>query len=366
MGIEKLTIRQYRPTDREKIIELLDIAFKKWPHFDLDCSPKDHWDWKFIDNPLRKKTIVLAEIDNKIVSCDHMLYNQVKIGNIVRPCGQSVDMAVHPDFRGRGIYSKMRKFETETEIFRELGYWASSNPIVLSVENKMGNQTFPHPVSRLVRIRDIDLHLKDHSLADRTVLKLGYETLRAFSAVGKTLYRSPRINSNIDIDETSIFGEGVDDLWEKMRGSYLFATERRREYLNWRYCDHRAGRFRILTAKEKGELIGYAALRVNTYDKDYPIGYLADLCALPARLDCADALIFNSLKFFDDLNVNLVDYCGVRGHPYEKRVRDFGFVDSRNNVFVGYSGEYDERQLQNFKSSTPEQLLFQWGDLDWI
>jgi len=33
-----------------------------WPPFDLDCTPLEHWNWKFIDNPNRMITIVVGSV----------------------------------------------------------------------------------------------------------------------------------------------------------------------------------------------------------------------------------------------------------------------------------------------------------------
>lgn len=47
---EGFIAKEYQPGDEEGIVELLEIVFDGWPHFDLPCSRVDHWKWKFLDN----------------------------------------------------------------------------------------------------------------------------------------------------------------------------------------------------------------------------------------------------------------------------------------------------------------------------
>jgi hypothetical protein len=96
-------IREYEEGDEAQIVNLLKIGFNGWPKFDLTCSKREHWNWKFLDSPIKKKQITVAEADGEIIGCDHTLYNHVKIGNETYICGQAVDTAIHPDFRGKGI-----------------------------------------------------------------------------------------------------------------------------------------------------------------------------------------------------------------------------------------------------------------------
>ncbi len=48
--------------------------------------------------------------------------------------------------------------------------------------------------------------------------------------------------------------------------------ERNRDYLNWRYCDPRAGGFLVTQAEENGRLVGFSAPKINHYDPNYPVG----------------------------------------------------------------------------------------------
>ena len=370
MSNTDVIVRTYQVGDEDQIVDLLVKGFNGWPRFDLDCSARDHWDWKFIDNPTRKKQITLAEINKVIVGCDHTLFNYVKIGEKTQESGQAVDSAVHPDYRGKGIYSKIRKFDEEVDHLQSSStnfvYSASSNPIIIKKEGEMETRPFPYPLIRLARIIDIDLHLRSHNFSSKILLETGYRAAKSVNSIETMLSSSKKSNSKLKIVQIHRFDDRIKLFWKKIKENYLFILERSPEYLNWRYCDHRGGNYVIRQAEEDGEIIGYIVFRVNRYEKEYPTGYVVDLCTLPNRQDCENALIAEAVGYFDDLKVNVVNYVINKGHPFESRFKRFGFLDSRSNIYVGthftsYSKEYDE-----LDGSPPDKILLQFGDIDWI
>jgi hypothetical protein len=365
-----LIVRQYLPGDEDQIVKLLQIVFQGWPHFDLDHSSKDHWDWKFLDNPIKNQLAFVAEFENKIVGCDHMLMNRIKLGRKIFQCKQAVDAAVHPNFRGIGVYSKIRAYEMEVELdfSPPLGliYYASGNPIIINKEEGLGYRRFPHPIVHLVRILNVDTHLKKYNLTKKSLLKYGYNTSKILDLIQNSLKKTKVVESKLRIVDINRFDERIEIFWDKIKDDYSFITEKSRKYLNWRYSDPRGGKYIIKEAEEDGAIIGYVVLRVNNYVSDYHTGFIVDLNTLWDHPDCADALIAESLRFFDETKINIVNYCIVKGHPYEKQFKKFGLVNSRNDIYVAYRSGSDVPELEDFKYSTPGKMLFQYGDIDWI
>ena len=66
---DSITIRQYQEGDEKEIVELLRLAFNGWPNFDLPCTPLEHWQWKYKDNPQNKIIASIAESEGRIVGC---------------------------------------------------------------------------------------------------------------------------------------------------------------------------------------------------------------------------------------------------------------------------------------------------------
>ncbi len=81
--------------------------FDGWPSYDVECSMVDYWRWKFLDNPLKKSCIALCSEDTKLVGCAHFLLHKLKLQDRITLCSYGTDVAVHPDYRGRGIYTRL-------------------------------------------------------------------------------------------------------------------------------------------------------------------------------------------------------------------------------------------------------------------
>jgi hypothetical protein len=74
---QPLTIREYEPGDEHQIVELLELVFDGWPHFDLPCTSLEYWRWKYLDNPNEKRTIPVITIGDKVVYTNHGLTRNV-------------------------------------------------------------------------------------------------------------------------------------------------------------------------------------------------------------------------------------------------------------------------------------------------
>ena len=75
-------VRPYKPGDEDQIIQLLDVVFDGWPHFNIPCTPLEHWEWKYLDNPRKKYFASVAEVDGRIVGCCHSIPVRIKIGEL--------------------------------------------------------------------------------------------------------------------------------------------------------------------------------------------------------------------------------------------------------------------------------------------
>jgi predicted N-acetyltransferase YhbS len=364
---ETVATRPYVNGDEDQIVGLLQRVFGTWPKFDLKHSSLDHWRWKYLDNPPRKKVVVVAESGGKIVGSHHGVYSRVKVGDRSVLTQQGTDLAVDKDFRGMGLYGKMQavKDQLALEAGASLGYGLSTNPIVVGVLHER-NLPFPSPLQYMVNIRDIELHLKNSDNPDDVKKKYGYLGMSGLNLMRNKLRAKRRSGSEFQIFEKGMFGEEIDAFWGLVKDYYNFIIERDRGYLNWRYSDKRGGDYKILQVNEGERLIGYIVLRVNALNRDYPKGYIVDLLTIPGRLDVANALIRNAAEFFIDEGVNIVQALAISGHPYKRLLEESGFVNGMVNYYLGYRVIKPEEDIKKFESSSPERLHFMFGDLDWI
>jgi predicted N-acetyltransferase YhbS len=361
-------IRLYQPGEETKIVELLDDAFHGWPHFDLQCPRLDHWRWKYEDNPVNRKMVIVGESDQNIIGCSHGVYLRLKMGNRSLIAHQGVDLAVHKDFRDKGVFSKMIELKDKSlkEDHTNIYYVLSTAPIVTKHHIKIGRQQFPSPLKRQIKIRDMNLHLK--MVNPTRIRAYGYNVLKASNQLRNLLTPDQFLGSKPDFEISDLerFDERIDVFWNEIKGDYNFIVERDMSHLNWRYCDGRGGDYVVKQATGNGNVLGYAVLRVDKYNPEYPVGYIIDLLAQPDRLDISDALIRDADRWFTKLGVNVIQAMAIKGHPYEKLFARNNFLYDRRELSLLYTPMNVGEELNDFVNSNPAKLHFEFGDLDWI
>ena len=87
---------------------------------------------------------------------------------------------------------------------------------------------------------------------------------------------------------------------------------------------------------------------------------------IPGREDVAGALVADAMRYFEGLGLNYVSYWGVEGHPNERVIKEFGFLDARNDPYVLLTRINVNSEWDTFMTSSAEQISFQHGDTDWI
>jgi hypothetical protein len=367
----EVVVRPFTKGDEEGIVALLQTVFKGWPHFDLQCSPLNHWLWKYEDNPLRSKAVIVAESDHRIVGCTHGYYLKVKVGQRSLLAQQGTDLAVLEDFRGMGLYPKMivMKNEIHKKHRVNMTYALSSNPIVYKKDLKENRPQFPSQLKHYVKIWDVSKHFSTNPGQDKLLKKYGYTALKTMNKLGNIVDSSGNSNtasSLVEILETSVMDNEMGDFWDLVKGDYNFIVERDTIYMNWRYHDRRGGEYSVRYARDSSDVLGFMVLRVNKLREDYPVGYVVDLLAQPKRLDVVDALLRDALHFFKERGVNMVHSMVVKGHPYDRLFMKHGFLYDREKLILFYSPKDVGEELNDLTGSPPNKLHFTYGDLDWI
>lgn len=345
-------------------MNLLQSAFDGWPNFDIICSPLEHWRWKYQDN-LLGSVVTLGVWEDKIIGARHSFLIRIKIGEKSFFCKYSADTAVHPDFRNMGVQKKMVELSNELSVRAGARYiyYVSSNPILIRSWMRR-RPPFPHGISNLVRIRDVDKQLKAMPVKNVWFIRLSLNALKFFNKIKNMFGRSQTSRHELDINEVSNFDSRIDEFWGKVSDHYKFIVERNRDYLNWRYCNYGGGEFIVKQAEEDGHILGFIVLRVNRLRPNYPVGFIVDLLTLPGRLDVADSLIGNAVQYFDSHNINLINFMVVRNNPYEGVMKEHGFLDSRIKIHLFYRSYGKEDEMGKLKTVPADNIHFAYGDID--
>jgi hypothetical protein len=364
---EGYVVRAYRQGDEEGIVELLELAFDGWPKFDLLCGPLEHWRWKYQDNPLRMNQIVVGVSNNRIVGCLHYPSLRIKIGNRVCLSTQGTDLAVHSDFRRKAIFNKMMdlglKMRKESGI--QLHYSLSWNPI-LSKTSSTFYHRFPHRVMRFFKIYDVSLQLKKQPIKYGFIYKYGFHLAKLSNKWKNTFRPSHPSSYDFHIGKMTHFDERIEEFWGEISNYYHFVIERSRDYLNWRYCDPRGGDYLVKIAQTGAKILGYMVLRINRHQRDYPIGYIADLLTLPERPDVATALVEDAVNYFDGHSINMTLCMVIKNHPYEAILRRNGFITKGEKPPLFYREYVEVDELGRLEADSRSHIHFAYGDLDVI
>ena len=359
---KEFSVRLYQTGDEEGIVDLLKLSFPEWAKRE---APLDYWKWKYLDTPLGS-VVVVAVRDDKIIGSAHRINFNVKIEALVYSYQLGDDLATHPDFRGMGVYNKIMVFIEKLRLKEnKILLSITSNPITINDQIKRGRIIFPHLISHMIRVKNVGLHLKAKSVKNAKIIKFGLSFFKALNRLKNILSFTlhSKHKEDFEIIQTTSFDDRINTFWEKGKDSYNFILEKNSGYMNWRYCDPRAGHYVVKQAVKDGEVLGFIVLELRK-DGDYAEGYVADLLALPGRMDFAEALLKNACKYFDDIGVNAVNYRAVKGHPYLSLFSRNGFLDTPriSNMHVIWDFNGSEREYEVIKASHPDKVHFNYGD----
>jgi GNAT superfamily N-acetyltransferase len=104
----KYSIRRFLLSDVSGVVQLLNLTFKPTQPF-----TEEWWTWKYQKNPSgfwgEKGDIWVAESGGQIVGHYAIIPCNVKSGYETVVAGQSVDTAVHPEYRRIGIFDTLAR-----------------------------------------------------------------------------------------------------------------------------------------------------------------------------------------------------------------------------------------------------------------
>jgi len=359
--MSNLEINYYNQGDETNIIKLLIDSFERWPNHEPNCKPIEHWRWKYLENPTGLNNIVYMTDNSTIVGCDHTFFKTVKMGENTIIAGISGDTATHKNYRGRGIYKELAAAKKQIRKSQGgiFGYWITINPIFIEYAKKLQRPTFPHPISNMFKILDVEQYFGPTRLTEKGIKKIGYLIL---SKKNKSEIME---DGDLEVRLIKNFDEKADTFWSKIKNHYNFIIERDSTYLNYRYCDHRAGKYSVYALFEKNEMYGYIVLgEKQTGEKR--TGIILDLLTLPNLGKGIDLLIQSAFEYYSQKGINRVFCWAIEGHPLRKALLKHGFVSLKSDVPHLYFAEEAVKELLIIQNSSPDKLHLSKGDIDEI
>jgi hypothetical protein len=357
--VQTYEVRSYKPNDQNEIVNLLIQTFPEWQK---RKNPIDYWTWKYIDTPYGSD-IRIIEKAGKIIFVGHQMQEYIKIADKILLATYGDDFATHQDYRGQGLWSSTRVY-SEKMIKRlniKFSFSLSSNPVVIESNKKRMNRGFPKPIGHLIKISDIDLHIKAKGIDKPSLMKLGYIIQNEIRKL--TIPTLKTLEEEIVIKETKKFGANNDTFWDKIKPDYDFIIDKSSHFLNWRFCDPRGGNFRIYQAIKNDQILGFIVTNI-VEEAGYKEGYIMELLTLDDQQNIADKLIQHALKTFEDDYVNAVHYKECVSGKYQNAFKRNSFIEipGMQEIYIPCSFKADKHLEPIFRNAPSTRLHFGYGD----
>jgi len=366
-SIPELTVRNPGEADQAQIVELLSRAFHRWPQFEIPVSPIEHLRWKMRSDPVAARHHWVGVIDDRIVVMLLRVIRRFRVRGRDCLARDGVDAAVDPDYQERGLYSAMVDESKERPQYLEVdfGISYSSNPRLQHRDVRKGSKRLGNPIQVLekrYRARAIVRRRREQHggrlPAPLAVLRIRLQA--ALNRIGHPPYWRP-MKPGWSITTLGRFDTRVDAFFDEACRPFDFLVVRSSDYLNWRYCEPAAGKFTVRVAEQEGRILGYLVFKISERS-----GYIADLLALPGRLDVVRSLVEDALQLLREARAERVRCWMIARHPYNGLLRRYGFVDTRRDIWSVHKAIDEGSTLLDFMEEATARIHLMVGDSDWI
>ena len=360
--------RVMRGDDLDQVFELIDVAFgDRWPKLPIQVPKRDHLAWKISAPELTEDPPELVECDGRIVG----YVGGSAVGLWVQ--GKRIrgwhggDFCIHPDFQELGLTTPWRE-------------WREKEKFPLIPPGTAIGEGSTHP--RLIRSsKRLDDRVLIANKVDRLALPPGFAAIAGGGSdsrmSARSLFRAVRTAvklqvrrqrwrpysepvTSLTVQTVESFDERADQLWELVKAEFDFAKIRDQQYLNWRFCDPRAGVYRVRAVEDGDELLGFMVMSTTGGDAQ-----IVDLMVAPGRIDALRALLEDALAKVRRDGTSSVTVLLPHVHPYRETFLRYGFIKYHRVGPMGF-GRRDDSPLYFLERDKRARLHVAFGDEDHV
>ena len=148
-----IAVREAGESDTTAIVGLLKLSLGERSAL----RTEEYWRWKHIRNPFGPSRVLLAFDGSRLVAVRAFMAWRFRMGDRLFPAWRAVDTAVHPQWQGKGLFTRLtteliRLLEPEVPAF----IFNSPNPRSMAGYLKMGWELW-HSAPLAVRVSPLDL-----------------------------------------------------------------------------------------------------------------------------------------------------------------------------------------------------------------
>ncbi len=357
---KNIVIREYREGDEVSIMKLRGLVLS-------GSKDMDWWVWQYKQNPAGEPIIIVAEDGdtNEIVSHFSYIPLRMKIENNIIYAVTSVDLMVHPNYRGLGIYNKSRL--KGLGIARQKGYifeYSFPNLDMLPINRKYGIRPVFKKTPLWVKTLHFDnvvaKYLNNHGILTSFVKAASMGLMRVID-------RSRNYQITTQLREINKIDERFDTLWQEASSHHKITLVRDRAYLEWRYIKKPGTEYTIYIAEQDIQLRGYIILRI-VEENGLRIGWIVDILTRSKHSLVMMDLIGKAIQYFRMLKIDVI-LCVIPPSTYlATSIKKFGFLmlsrwrrQEFQIVCVVITPKYHESLLYN-----PNHWYLTRGDSDLV
>lgn len=313
--------------DAPAILRVFELAYDAWPSVELSGTALEHLEWKLSAPGHDASPATVATRDGEVVAALVRWFAAGTIDGVAVAVNSTVDLAVHPDHRRRGLIRLMDEHDIEAGVGGDVGVdLASNHEAVQHLFEE--TEVLRRPVrtwTRPLGLRRAATRFVRSARSPRAIPSLLASALRRIAP-------SPR-SSEAVIEVVSAFDERADVLWSAFARDFAYSRMRDATYLNWRHADPRSGERTILAAYASGgagaPLLAWAVLR-----PDGDALRIVDLAVHPDREVVSAELLDRCVGVAADRGAHSLVTWLPAGHPAERWHRRAGLLPSGETTFV--------------------------------
>jgi GNAT superfamily N-acetyltransferase len=350
-------LERYRPGDERDMLELFRLVFGKQRSL-------EHWTWQFNKSPYGGPFATLARRKS-----DHLLVGQHVVmlyllnvkGRPVRGC-HSLDLAVHPDYRGQRIFDVTARDCFEWCLSHDIQFVvafpnASSYP---GFVRTLGWNRILFPNRYVMRVGiggAVRKGLKGMPLV-APAADLVFRSGRRLQLSARHLALTRQAGRGVRFVTSATVPEGHEALWNACRSQEVLSLWKDSQYLRWRYDDNPQHEFSYLYATIDGVIAALAV--IAEFDA------VTTICELLVRehdVQLGRLLLSHACLRALDRGAEKVSFLGYDGGFFHEVFEGFERNVSFENVFVGRA--FQDAEL-NAIASIPSNWTVTFGDADFV
>ena len=312
------------------------------------------WPWQFEQNPNNddRGPLIWVALDGDAVLGQMATMPLVMWwGDREVRASAGMDHFVIPERRGQGLgIALSEQWANHVDVALGLGLNAASHPMLRKIFTDVG------PVPAYLKVLDASKVARR-----RWGRVVGAVAGPGVAAAARLTSARPVGSDTVEVREVTALTDEYDALWTRARSSFTTVVRRDRRYLTWKYLQCPFRSYRILEARMKGDLTGWAVTRPEDDASSFPRGIVIDLFSDTGDRATAEGLIDAAVQEFRARGYARAEtYCMHRG--LGAAFKRLGFRTGR--TAVQYTLAHRHASAAPLSSQESWGLTLGDGDLD--